>query len=224
MQGVTVVIATGDYGVASFPGDQGANGCLLNGKVFSSQFPNACPYVVNVGSTTLPAGSKAKMGSEIATTRFGSSGGFSNVFPVADYQAEAVNNYLTKYPPPYASYNLSNGESIGENGGVYNSAGRGFPDVSALGDHALLWSNGKSLTVGGTSMSAPIFAAVLNRLNEERLALGKTTVGFVLPTFYKHPKIFQDVTIGTNPGCGVVSVTFDSSLVCFVWIFADHYL
>lgn len=73
-------------------------------------------------------------------------------------------------------------------------------------------------------MSAPIFAAVLNRLNEERLALGKTTVGFVLPTFYKHPKIFQDVTIGTNPGCGVVSVTFDSSLVCFVWIFADHYL
>lgn len=207
MQGVTVAVATGDYGVASYEGDQSPNGCLpksdtVNGTVFSSQFPNACPYILNVGSTTLPAGSDAKMGTEIATTRFGSAGGFSNVFTTPKWQQAAVSNYLRKYTPPYASYNLSNGESIGQNGGRYNSAGRAFPDVSALGDFGLLWINGRTRLVGGTSMSAPIFAAVLTRINEERIRLGKKTVGFVNPTFYAHPEIFQDVVEGTNPGCG----------------------
>ena len=34
---------------------------------------------------------------------FYSGGGFSNVFELPSYQAEAVTNYLTKYPPPYGA-------------------------------------------------------------------------------------------------------------------------
>jgi len=60
--------------------------------------------------------------------------------------------------------------------------GRGYPDVSAVGDGILVISNGAIVIEGGTSASAPIFASILNRINEHRLLAGKTTVGFVNPT------------------------------------------
>lgn len=39
-------------------------------------------------------------------------------------------------------------------------------------------------------------------LNEERLAVGKKSIGFLNPIIYAHPEMFNDVTIGGNPGCG----------------------
>lgn len=62
---------------------------------------------------------------------------------------------------------------------------------------------GSPRLIGGTSASTPVFAAIINRINEERIAAGKSTVGFVNPTLYAHPGVFNDVTVGTNPGCGV---------------------
>lgn len=44
-QGVTFLFASGDYGVGSFPGDGGPNGCLKNGTVFNPQYPSGCPYL-----------------------------------------------------------------------------------------------------------------------------------------------------------------------------------
>jgi tripeptidyl-peptidase I len=52
------------------------------------------------------------------------------------------------------------------------------------------------------SVSAPLFAAMLTRINEERLIAGKSPVGFVNPTLYSNPQAFHDITVGTNPGCG----------------------
>jgi tripeptidyl-peptidase-1 len=62
--------------------------------------------------------------------------------------------------------------------------------------------NGKTQGIGGTSASAPIFASIINLLNEERLAAGKGPIGFLNPIIYSHPEMFNDVTIGSNPGCG----------------------
>ncbi|RHZ45550.1 uncharacterized protein CDV56_104514, partial [Aspergillus thermomutatus] len=39
-------------------------------------------------------------------------------------------------------------------------------------------------------------------INEERLAVGKGPVGFVNPVLYAHPEVLNDVTNGTNVGCG----------------------
>jgi hypothetical protein len=56
LQGVSILFASGDYGVASFPGDGGANGCLgPSGKIFNPQYPSNCPYVTSVGGTMLYA-------------------------------------------------------------------------------------------------------------------------------------------------------------------------
>ena len=58
------------------------------------------------------------------------------------------------------------------------------------------------LVVSGTSAAAPVFAALLTRINEERIAKGKGTVGFVNPVLYQHPEVFNDITEGSNSGCG----------------------
>lgn len=55
---------------------------------------------------------------------------------------------------------------------------------------------------GGTSAATPIFSSILNRINEERLAKGKKTIGFVNPTLYANPGVLNDIVNGTNPGCG----------------------
>ncbi len=55
---------------------------------------------------------------------------------------------------------------------------------------------------GGTSASAPIVAALFNRIVEERLRAGKKSLGFLNPSIYQHPELFTDITSGNSPGCG----------------------
>jgi tripeptidyl-peptidase-1 len=66
---------------------------------------------------------------------------------------------------------------------------------------ATVWLD-KTYGIGGTSASAPIFASIINLLNEERLEKGKGPIGFLNQIIYKHPEMFNDVTVGGNPGCG----------------------
>jgi tripeptidyl-peptidase-1 len=112
-----------------------------------------------------------------------------------------VSNYLTKHTPPYTSYSTTGDANIGAGGGIYNRNGRGYPDVSAIGDNVLIFNKGAPTLIGGTSAAAPVFAAILTRINEERLKAGKSTVGFVNPTLYANPGAFHDITTGSNPGC-----------------------
>lgn len=115
-----------------------------------------------------------------------------------------MNNYLTAHKPPYPSYSTSGMNNPPEtvtNGGLYNRGGRGYPDISAVGDNVVIILNGAPTLIGGTSAAAPVFAAILNRINEERLAAGKKTIGFVNPTLYANPQVLHDITNGSNPGC-----------------------
>ena len=103
-RGVSILFSSGDTGVGS--------ACQTNdGKNttrFLPIFPAACPFVTSVGGTYHVEPEQA-----IAF----SSGGFSDRFPRPAYQEAAVTKYLgilgTKWE------------------GLYNPAGRGFPDVAA---------------------------------------------------------------------------------------------
>ena len=66
--------------------------------------------------------------------------------------------------------------------------------MSAVGLNILLYVSGQPSFVGGTSASAPIFASIINLINEKRLGAGKSTVGFINPTLYKNPHAFTDVS------------------------------
>lgn len=160
--------------------------------------------MTSAGATYLPTGASPFSDQEVAVTRFPSGGGFSNIYPAPSYQTSTLSAYFANHPPPYKSYSTSgtnNPNATTTNGGIYNAAGRGYPDVSAVGDNVVIFANGVPELIGGTSAAAPVFAAILNRINEERIAAGKSTVGFVNPTLYAHPEAFHDITTGSNPGC-----------------------
>jgi tripeptidyl-peptidase I len=127
-----------------------------------------CPYVTNVGATQLNPGqsvSDPESALEQPNLRpgyvFSSSGGFSNIFTRPVYQDEAVSYWLNNYAPslPFTSYD--GGNNVGANNGVYNSAGRAFPDVSANGANYMLYLKGVLKPHYGTSLSAPIWGSII---------------------------------------------------------------
>ncbi|KAH8647697.1 putative Tripeptidyl-peptidase sed1 [Xylariales sp. PMI_506] len=205
LQGVTVIESSGDYGVASFPGDFGyENGCAGDeGTIFYPSADATCPYVLAVGSTVFNhvSSSNGTKYYESSTSSFYSGGGFSNYFPAPSWQTEAVKTYFSEVDLPFSGYESAgtNFSDVGD--GVYKIGGRGYPDVSAIGDNYVLYTEGVWARVGGTSLSAPIWGAILTLVNEHRIAANKSTIGFIQPTLYSHPEIFNDVTEGSNPGC-----------------------
>jgi tripeptidyl-peptidase-1 len=216
MQGITLVFSSGDSGVGSRNSQcilrtDSASGPTFTlsteGKIFVSTFSSVCPYVTSVGGTVLPPGGIAGKDTEIAVTRFPSGGGFSTLYPRPDYQAEVVGHYLDTYqnasdPNSYPFYTGQDLANVGANGGLYDRDGRGYPDVSAIGDNFPMFYRGKVGKIGGTSLSTPVFASMINLINEQRLAAGKSTVGFINPVLYANPQAFNDITVGSNPGCG----------------------
>lgn len=183
LQGVTVVVASGDAGVG-----EEYNCVGPNYDIFTPYYISTCPYVLSVGATELntPAGQQPKPGqklSERATTVFGSGGGFSNVFSQPSYQAAAVQKYFNTVRLPFTGYTQEVNETQFDNitSGVYRIGGRGYPDVSAVGERILITRDGSWELVNGTSASTPIWAGIITLINEARLAAGKAAVGFINP-------------------------------------------
>merc|ERR1712203_541567 len=180
--GVTVVIASGDDGSGGIS-RQGSN----NGKL-SPSFPASIPYALAVGATFFDSGLS---GEEMATTQFGSGGGFSYDYDMPSYQSSAVKTYLAKNP------------KIGTSSFATN--GRGTPDVSMLAENFEVYTSGpfgglEKLAVGGTSASTPSWGAIISLLNEECLSAsgGSKTLGFVNPLLYQNADAFNDITKGSN--------------------------
>ncbi|RDW62407.1 hypothetical protein BP6252_11840 [Coleophoma cylindrospora] len=205
LQGTTTVMSSGDSGV-------GGDVCYgASGKIFEVCFASSCPYVLSVGSTEWNRFNSSKPFvpgeklHEVATARFPSGGGFSNVFGIPSYQRDAVATYFDQVESSlgFRGYHqfVANGDFANITGGVYHHGGRAYPDVGAVGDRQVVYSNGSWWLVGGTSLSAPVWGAVLTLVNEERIAAGKGSVGFVHPVLYQHPEVFNDITSGSNPGC-----------------------
>ncbi|KAL1837990.1 hypothetical protein VTJ49DRAFT_3158 [Mycothermus thermophilus] len=213
LQGVTVVESSGDFGVGGRMWDP-HGGCLgRNRTVFSPRVLGNCPYVLSVGATALAEpeyytpGETPKL-REVAAEMFASGGGFSNVFERPAYQDRHVREYFERANISHMGYEARGGQGFAYinpppgPGKLFNMAGRGYPDVSALGENFRVVLRGYPNRMHGTSASTPIWASILTLINEERLARGKSTVGFVHPVLYAHPEVFNDITEGSNPGCG----------------------
>lgn len=213
LQGRTILVASGD---------SGANGrtdpdCTL--PYLKPDYPAASPFITAVGATQLNNAQTsltnpppvctgqgyacASGGTEVAVSydvaNFASGGGFANYAPMPDYQKTAVANYMksgVKLPPA----------------GYYNTTGRGYPDVAAIGN-AVLIDQGGVEPVGGTSASAPEWAGVISILNQAALKKTGKPLGFLNPWIYQMAaactNCFHDITSGDNictedgcsPGC-----------------------
>lgn len=174
-RGVSVIFSSGDTGVGS--------ACQTNdGKNttrFLPIFPAACPYVTSVGGTH-------HIEPESAVSF--SSGGFSDRWSRPWWQESAVDAYL---------------EILGDKWqGLYNPTGRGFPDVAAQGSSFRVVEKGRVIGVGGTSASAPTFAAIVGLLNSARVEVGSKPLGFLNPWLYKvAAPALNDIVNGGSTGC-----------------------
>jgi len=202
MRGLTVIVASCD---------SGANGrtdpdCTL--PYLKPDYPAASPSITSVGATQLINAQTslpnpppvcvgqgydcASGGTETAVSydvaNFASGGGFSNYAPMPSYQTAAVAAYLksgVQLPP--ATY--------------FNASNRAYPDVGAIGTAVLIYQGGVQ-PVGGTSCSAPEWAAVVAILNQASIAKSGKPLGFLNPWIYQTaaacPSCFHDITVGDN--------------------------
>ena len=79
------------------------------------------------------------------------------------------------------------------------------PYATAVGDNVVIFLDGLPTTTGDTSASAPVFGAILNRINEERFAAEKKMAGDCHRTnhagnantdcFHKRPNDMQNFTL-----------------------------
>ncbi len=147
------------------------------------------PYVTSVGGTTLTTGANGSWSSEVAwnwsTTGYGTDstgGGFSRNSAIPVWQQ---------------------GISMTLNGGSLTM--RNMPDVAMVADNTFeVENNGEQLWVGGTSISAPLWAAFTALVNQQATAQGGQPVGFINPVLYalgKNPSYrayFHDVVSGNS--------------------------
>lgn len=168
--GVTITVASGDNG--SSDGGTGNN----------VDFPASSPHVLACGGTRL-AGSGSTISSEVVwNDQSGgggaTGGGVSTVFALPTWQANA------NVPKPSGS-----------------SGGRGVPDVAGdaspeSGYNVLI--DGSQEVVGGTSAVAPLWAALITLVNQQRSNSSSTSVGFVNSQLYADPAALRDITSGNN--------------------------
>jgi kumamolisin len=166
--GVTVCAASGDSGSTDGIGDGLAH----------VDFTASSPHVLACGGTHLEA-SNGSISSEVVWNAGGGAtgGGVSDVFPLPAWQSAA------KVPPS-------------AHGG---RPGRGVPDVAGDADPATGYQvrvDGQDAVFGGTSAVAPLWAALVARINQQ---LGKP-IGFLNPAVYSAAgqSALNDITKGTN--------------------------
>jgi len=151
-------------------------------------FPCDDPYLTSVGATTLTtAGLGGRWMSEtvwnLGTPNpnggdWGSSGGISTSYPIPSWQK-------------WIDMSANQGSATMRN----------FPDVAMVGDNiGIIADNGQQVTVGGTSCAAPLWAGLIALANQQAMAHGHGTVGFINPAIYAlgDTPDFHDITTGNN--------------------------
>ncbi len=159
----------------TFSVSSGDSGSVAYGCTGTSvQYPASSPYVVSVGGTTLYTNGNGSYAGETAWDASG--GGISGFEPIPSWQSNVP--------------------------ALKRRAFRGLPDLAFdadpnSGEQVVV--GGRIETLGGTSLSAPLFAATWARMLSGNCS---AKLGFAAPTVYSSqasaPSIFRDITSGTN--------------------------
>uniref|UniRef100_A0A8C5PCJ0 Tripeptidyl-peptidase 1 n=1 Tax=Leptobrachium leishanense TaxID=445787 RepID=A0A8C5PCJ0_9ANUR len=177
-RGFSILFASGDDGA-------GCKEIRKDTNIFRPSFPASSPYVTTVGGTSF----KNPFQVTWEVSDYISGGGFSNIFPMPEYQVSAVSQFLQSKKLPPETY--------------YNGSGRAYPDVAALSDNYWVVTNYVPIPwVSGTSASTPVFGGLVALINDYRLQKGLSPLGFLNPALYnlKGDGLY-DVTEGCHLSC-----------------------
>ncbi len=164
-------------------GDSGSYEC--GGNTSQQSYPAVSPYVISLGGTTL-----------------NSSGGTYNSETV--WSCTTSSNCASAGGTGGGASSTENAPSWQTAAGVLaGSTKRGVPDIAfdaSPNSGALVRVNGSNEQIGGTSLSAPLFAGFWTRIQ----AAHGNTLAFPAQVLYQgaasHPTWFHDVTSGSNGG------------------------
>ena len=158
-------------------GDSGAE----VGPIFP---PGDDPYATIVGGTSLTTSSPGGPW-QSETTWIGSSGGVSTKYAIPSWQQ---------------------GINMVANQG--STAMRNVPDVAMMADTDifLVFKNGQTTPIGGTSAAAPLWAGFTALANQQAASQGKPSCGFINPAIYAlgkgvystYASRFHDILTGNN--------------------------
>jgi hypothetical protein len=163
-------------------GDVGA----LSGAISA---PDDDPYITVVGGTTLatvgPGGawlSETVWNAEEGPGAGGSSGGSSTTYGIQSWQQ---------------------GVNMSTNNG--SKSKRNVPDVAMIADNVLIVADdGYQEVSSGTSVASPLWTGFAALANQQAVAAGLPTIGFINPAIYQigtnsnYTACFDDVTVGNN--------------------------
>ena len=175
LEGRTLFVSSGDSGFGCDPTGNTINGVTL-GPVPYQSWPAVSPYVVAVGGTVITTNDANPPQRDIEYAWTHGGGGPSLFVDQPAYQAGVV-------PLPT----------------------RGVPDVASQSGDLLSGYNiivrDERMSVGGTSLSAPLWQGIWARVSAAS-GLLTADVGFANPHLYAasaaQPDSFYDVTLGTN--------------------------
>jgi subtilase family serine protease len=208
LDGMTIMVASGDSGAS---GNDENRKCFnasnpLIGNHAIETWPTVSPWVTVVGGTQMLATDDYPEGIEVVCSTITgggitSGGGFAGpVFPANLYgrpawQEKAVTGFLSNnsastfdgFPTPKAP--------------GYNPEGRAFPDISMYGSwFPMLNPDGTLRKASGTSLSAPMAAAVFSLANQKLMEDGYGIIGYANPMLYwmgeNCTEAYNDITIG----------------------------
>ncbi len=199
-QGQTVVAAAGDEGSEdcyAFPSSTDAR--------LQVDDPGSQPWVTSVGGTTIdalgPPPTESVWNSGLFTGTGG--GGISTTWTMPAWQrGPGVQSPYTKAQDPFTG-----AQPCPLSSGPGTLSCREVPDVASDADPrtglAIFCScvGGGWVRIGGTSMSSPLWAALVALADQ-----GQPSVGFMNPTLYQAQcggsTVFDDVTVGNNQPVG----------------------
>jgi kumamolisin len=168
--GITVCIAAGDNG--SSDGVSGGGDHV--------DFPASSPFALACGGTSLQA-SQVQITSEVVwndgASGGASGGGISSFFALPSWQTGL--------------------HAQGSQGQSIALGMRGVPDVAGDADPETGYDvriDGTDTVIGGTSAVAPLWAALVARINQ---ITGKNA-GYLNPQLYANPQALHDITKGNN--------------------------
>jgi uncharacterized repeat protein (TIGR01451 family) len=159
----------------------------------TGQIPTPCddPHITIVGGTTLtttvtngPWTSETvwNWGTEFGFDGIGSGGGISTTYAIPSWQT-----------------NINMTTNLG------STTFRNIPDVAMTGDNVFVdYGGGFNGIFGGTSCATPLWAAFTALVNQQAVAGGNATVGFLNPALYAiaqtaiYTNCFHDITTGNN--------------------------
>ncbi|KAF2680480.1 tripeptidyl-peptidase 1 precursor [Lentithecium fluviatile CBS 122367] len=191
-RGTTLFFSSGDRGLG------GTDKCTTNdGKntyKFIPNFPASCPWVTTVGATMnfQPEESAYRAARNDSAGNFrdlySSGSGFSDYFDRPKWQDKVVSQYVDNLDGLYD--------------GLFNTEGRGYPDLAAQGLYFAYFWNGTEGVISGTSASTPLTAGIFALVNDALIASGRPALGYLNPWLYKKGyEGLTDITKGFSYGC-----------------------